>query len=97
MPVIAIAQLTFTDVEAYRRYQARFMDIFSRFRGRLLAADEEPTLIEGQQRPDKIVMMQFPSEADFRDWAESPEYVAISRDRKAGADASVLLVRLLSE
>jgi uncharacterized protein (DUF1330 family) len=96
MPVIAIAQLSFTDVDAYRRYQARFMDVFNRFSGQLLAADEKPTLIEGEICPDKVVIMRFPSEADFHAWADSADYQDISRDRRAGASATILLVRSIA-
>jgi uncharacterized protein (DUF1330 family) len=96
MPVIAIAQLSFTDVEAYRRYQARFMEVFSRFSGTLLVADENPALIEGDVRPDKVVVMRFPSAADFHAWADSADYQEIARDRQAGARATILLVRTLA-
>jgi uncharacterized protein (DUF1330 family) len=37
--------------------------------------------------------MSFPDNAAFRAWASSPEYLEISRDRKAGADAVVLLAQ----
>jgi uncharacterized protein (DUF1330 family) len=46
--VYAIAQLRFSDRAAYDRYQLRFTDVFSRYQGTLLAADESPQLIEGQ-------------------------------------------------
>jgi uncharacterized protein (DUF1330 family) len=36
MTVYALAQLSFTDVTTYRRYQARFMEVFGKFEGRLL-------------------------------------------------------------
>jgi uncharacterized protein (DUF1330 family) len=42
---------------------------------------------------DKVVLMSFPDEAAFRAWADSPEYLEISKDRKAGADGIVLLAR----
>lgn len=93
MSVYAIAQLRFTDRAAYDRYQARFMDVFSRFSGRLLAADEQPKVMEGTWDREKLVLMSFPDEAAFRAWADSPDYREISRDRKAGADAVVLLVK----
>jgi len=96
MPVYAIAQLAMKNREAYDRYQARFMDVFQRFRGRLLAADEHPTVLEGRWDRDKLVLMSFPDEAAFREWAESPAYQEIAKDRKAGADTVVLLVRGVS-
>jgi uncharacterized protein (DUF1330 family) len=42
---------------------------------------------------DKVVLMSFPDEAAFRLWSESPDYQEISKDRRAGADTVVLLVR----
>lgn len=93
MTVYAVAQLRFTNRNAYERYQARFMDVFARFAGRLLAADEDPQVIEGDYDWEKVVIMSFPDEPAFRTWPDSPEYREISRDRMAGADAVVLLVR----
>ena len=93
MTVYAIAQLRFTDRAAYDRYQARFMEVFLKYRGRLLAADEQPECVEGRSDREKIVLMSFPDEPAFRAWADSPDYQAISVDRRAGADAVVMLVR----
>ncbi|MGV0643188.1 DUF1330 domain-containing protein [Mycolicibacterium sp. XJ879] len=96
MTVYAIAQLKFTDRRAYDRYQARFMEVFSRYAGTLLAADETPQLVEGQSDRDKVVLMSFPDEASFHRWAQSPEYQEISKDRQAGADAVVQLIKGLT-
>lgn len=96
MTVYALAQLKFTDRAAYLRYQARFMDVFARSAGTLLAADESPQLLEGQSDRQKVVLMSFPDETSFRAWAESPEYQEISKDRHAGADSVVLLIKGLT-
>jgi uncharacterized protein (DUF1330 family) len=93
MTVYVIVQLKMTDRAAYDRYQARFFEVFEKFSGRLLSADENPAVIEGAWDRDKIVLMSFPDEAAFRAWANSPEYLDISKDRKAGAQAIVLLVK----
>jgi uncharacterized protein (DUF1330 family) len=94
--VYAIAQLGFTDRAAYDRYQARFIEVFSRYRGTLLAADERPQVVEGHWDREKVVLMSFPDEAEFRSWSESAEYQSISKDREAGADSVVLLVKGLA-
>jgi uncharacterized protein (DUF1330 family) len=93
MTVYVIVQLKMTDRAAYDRYQARFLEVFKKFSGRLLSADENPAVIEGAWNRDKVVLMSFPDEAAFRAWANSPEYLDISKDRKAGAQAIVLLVK----
>lgn len=92
MSVYVIANLRFTQVEHYRRYQAAFGPVFRRFNARLLAADESPRVIEGEWAVDKVVMIEFPDAAEAERFTSDPEYVAISKDRKAGSDAVVLQV-----
>jgi len=93
MTVYTIAQLKFTDLAAYRRYQHAFPKVFARFNAKLLAADESPQVLEGEWPRDKVVMMAFPDEAEANRFRDDPEYQAIAADRKAGADAVVLLVK----
>jgi uncharacterized protein (DUF1330 family) len=51
-------------------------------------------VLEGQWWDrNKVVLMEFADSAAFRAWATSPEYTAIAEDRKAGADAVVLLIK----
>jgi len=93
MTVYAIAQLTITDRAAYNRYQSLFMSVMNRYKGRVLAADEHPQVVEGQWDREKLVLLSFPDEAAFREWADSPDYQEIAKDRKAGYTAVVLLVK----
>lgn len=93
MPVYAIAQLTIHDRATYKRYQDRFMGVFQRYKGRLLAADENPRVLEGHWDHEKVVLMSFPDEAAFFEWAESPDYQEIAKDRYAGATTVALLVK----
>lgn len=96
MTVYVIAQLKFKDEAVYRRYQAGFAGVFAKYRGTLLAADERPKVIEGVWDRDKVVLLSFPDEVAYREWADSAEYTAIARDRIAGADNVALLVRGVS-
>jgi uncharacterized protein (DUF1330 family) len=93
MTVHVIVQPKMTDRTAYDRYQARFFEVFRKFSGRLLSADKHPRVLEGHWGRDKLVLMSFPDEAAFQAWATSSEYLEISKDRKAGAEAIVLLAK----
>ena len=93
MAIYVVAQLRFTDRAAYDRYQAKFLEVFLKHKGRLLAADEHPRVVEGEWDREKVVLMSFPDEAAYADWSQSAAYQEISRDREAGADAVVLLVK----
>ncbi|HEX5007535.1 MAG TPA: DUF1330 domain-containing protein [Hyphomonadaceae bacterium] len=93
MPVYTIAQLKFTDIGAYRRYQNAFPTVFAKFNAKVLVADESPRVLEGDWPRDKVVILAFPDEAEAKRFAMSPEYQEIAKDRKAGADAVVLMVK----
>lgn len=93
MTVYSIAQLKFTDVDAYRRYQRAFPAVFAKFNAEVLVADEAPVVLEGDWPRDKIVILAFPNEAEARRFGASPEYQAIAKDRKAGADAVVIMAK----
>lgn len=93
MSVYVIAQISITDWEAYNRYQARFLDVFRQFKGELLAADETAEVVEGEWNRDKVILMRFPDKKSFEDWANSPEYREIAKDRYAGSEGVVLLVK----
>jgi uncharacterized protein (DUF1330 family) len=93
MPVYTIAQLKFTNIDAYRRYQKAFPAVFAKFNAKVLVADESPRVIEGDWPRDKVVILAFPDEAEAARFGNSPEYREIAKDRKAGADAVVLMVK----
>ncbi len=94
MSVYALAQLRIHDAERYGRYMSRFLPVLEKYNGALLASDEAPRVLEGQWWDrNKVVLMEFADAAAFRTWATSPEYTEIAEDRKAGADAVVLLIK----
>jgi uncharacterized protein (DUF1330 family) len=97
MTVYVIAQVKFTREELYRRYQARFADVFRQFKGRMLVADEAPLVLDGQWLHDKVVVMQFPDQAEAERFLYSPAYEEISKDRIAGSEVVSVLVKGLPQ
>ena len=69
------------------------MSVFQRYKGRLLAADESPRVLEGHWDREKVVLMSFPDEAAFFERSQSPDYQEIAKDRYAGATTVSLLVK----
>jgi len=92
MTIYAVVQVKIKNREAYDRYADGFMDVFTKFKGKMLAADFEPKIIDGQWDFDRIVLMSFPEKADFYTWVTSDEYQAIVKHRDEGADMTALLV-----
>lgn len=96
MSVYVITQISIHDRDAYEKYQSRFIDVFKKFDGKLLAADVNPQVVEGVWNHEKVVLMEFADENSFQDWASSPDYQEIAKDRHAGSNATVLLVRAVN-
>ncbi len=92
--VYVVATLKFTDVERYRKYQARFPDAFKGSDGSVLAADEQPRALSGEP-VDKVVIMRFASEEEAHRFLSSAEYLEISKDRDAGAQTASWMVKAL--
>jgi uncharacterized protein (DUF1330 family) len=93
MSVYILAQLRFTDLPSYRRYQAALPAVFDKFQGKVLAADEAPVSLEGALNQDKVVILEFPDESEALRFAKSPEYRAISVDRHKGAESIFALIK----
>lgn len=93
MTVYAIAQLKIHDRPRYNRYLERFMDVLRQYKGRLLVADDSPRVLLGEAQMDKVVVLSFADEEQFRAWGASPEYQEITKDRDASSTATILLVK----
>lgn len=91
--VYAIGMITITDRGAYERYSKAFLPVLQRYGGTLLAADEHPSVEEGEWQHGKLILLAFDDEAAFRIWFESPEYRHIAADRHAGAHGTIILAR----
>lgn len=96
MTVYAIVQLNVHDRPTYDRYVARFMPVFEKFNGTVLAADDRPKILQGQSDTNRVVMLSFPDKASFFAWAGSPEYQEIAKDRISASSGLILLVEGLA-
>lgn len=93
MTVYALAQFQIHDRVRYQSYVARFPPVLARYGGRLLVADEAPQRVEGEFQADKVVLLAFPDAEAFERFANSEEYQAISKDRVAATQGSVVALR----
>ena len=90
MTVYVVAQMRFTDRSAYDRYAREFFAVFQEYDGTVLAAEEDPVVLEGAHEWEKVVLLSFPTSRALDDWAGSAAYRRISRDRHAGTESCVI-------
>ena len=93
MSVYAMIQLTIHDRARYDVYSNAFMPVLEQYGGKLLVAQDNPQVMEGEWTGDRVVLLEFADKKAFLTWATSPEYTEIAKDRLAGSNAVVLLAR----
>jgi uncharacterized protein (DUF1330 family) len=96
MTTYILAQISIHDRERYERYRAAFMPVLIKYKGRLLVADEDPEVLHGEWRGDKVILMGFADAESALRWMNSPEYKAISVDRLAATEGVALLLHGLA-
>lgn len=93
MSVFFVAKIHIHNESLYQKYLDEVNQVFAKFNGKYLAVDPAPDIIEGSWPAGRVVIIEFPSEQDFRNWYESQEYQAILRYRLMSASCNSVLVR----
>jgi len=91
MSVYMIIDSKVRDKEKYRQYIEQVSPIVGRFGGRYRVRGENIRAF-GSWKPERIIVIEFPSESNVQDWLTSTEYKAIAPLREAGADTQAILV-----
>jgi uncharacterized protein (DUF1330 family) len=93
MTVYCIALINIADREQYSVYERGFRQVFRRYSGTLLAADDAPTVREGEWPHARTVLISFPDDAAFSAWYDSSDYQAIAEHRRAASTASLVVIK----
>lgn len=92
MPAYIIVQLTIHDPETYDRYRAKTPALVERFGGRFIVRGGDPEVLEGEARPGRVVVLEFPDRERARRFYDSPEYRAILPLRLRAAEGAAVIV-----
>ena len=80
------------DREAYEGYRSQVMPTLEQYGGRFLVRGGAVEVLEGDWRPGRFVILEFPSPERAREWYGSPEYQAILPIRLQNARSNAILV-----
>jgi uncharacterized protein (DUF1330 family) len=97
MAVYIIASIDITDPEQYQQYAQQAGATVARYGGRYLARGSQITSLEGDWRPGRIALVEFPTEEQALTWYNSPEYSAIRGIRQRASHSRLILVQGLPE
>jgi len=88
-----VAQIQINDNDEYQKYLKTVNEVFTKFNGKYLAVDGNPTVLEGDWQYGRIIIIEFPSEEELLRWYKSPEYQEILQHRLKAAKSDTLLVK----
>ncbi len=92
MPAYVIADVTVTDLPAMEEYRKQVPATLAKYGGRFLVRGGAHQAVEGDWKPTRLVVIEFPSLADARRWYDSEEYRAPKALRMRAGRTSVVIV-----
>jgi len=92
MATYVIADTYITDHETYDEYKREVAPLIARFGGRFLVRGGRISVLEGSWRPQRLVVIEFPSMEAATSWYNSPEYAPLLAMRQPAATDHLVAV-----
>jgi uncharacterized protein (DUF1330 family) len=96
MPAYLLVDCEVTDPVRYEAYKKLAPAAIAKYGGRYLARGGETIRLEGDWRPNRIVVLEFPDADTAKRFYASPEYGAARAERAGAANMNMVLVEGLS-
>ena len=87
-----MALIDIHDPKRYDQYLAGFDDVFSKYKGQVVAVEDAPRVLEGNWPAKRTVLIKFPNDKELRRWYNSKEYQQLANHRKAAAITTAAIV-----
>ena len=91
-PAYLIVDAKSSDPQAMQRYRELAQVAVANYGGRYLVRGGEYQVLEGDWRPQRLVVVEFPSREQARGFYDSPEYLAARAARAGVSSFDMLLV-----
>ena len=92
MVAYVIAEAEILDPAKYEEYKKLAPQAIAKYGGRYLARGGQTAMLEGGWRPNRMVILEFPSLEAARNFYTSVEYTAARRARAGAATMDIIAV-----
>jgi uncharacterized protein (DUF1330 family) len=92
MPAYVIVDLTVTDLPAMEEYRKRVPATLTPYGGRFLVRGGAHQTVEGDWKPNRLVVLEFPSMDHAKRWYDSEEYREPLAMRLRAGHANLVMV-----
>jgi uncharacterized protein (DUF1330 family) len=91
MSAYLIVDNEITDRSSYDEYRRQVVPLISRFGGRFLVRGGLISHLEGDWKPQRLVIIEFPSMDALQAWYHSAEYAPMRALRQSASTGSVVV------
>jgi uncharacterized protein (DUF1330 family) len=89
-PTYMLAQLNINDREYFEReYKSRVIPVLDKYRVKVLAVADHPTILEGDSTVNQVVLLQFENAEHSRSFYTSDEYQQVIQYRFDSASSNL--------
>ena len=92
MKAYLVLDLTVNDFAGFRRYIAEIPAFIAKHSGRYIVQGTEPTTIEGDWKPDRMVILEFPEREKAEAFLGDPKAQDLFEVRHATTTSKLVLV-----
>jgi len=92
MPAYVIVDCEVSDPERYEMYKQLAPPAIAKYGGRYLVRGGDVAPLEGDWRPNRVVLLEFPDVETAKRFYASPEYGAARAERAGAATMNMVLV-----
>jgi uncharacterized protein (DUF1330 family) len=92
MKAYLVLDFAIRDFEGFRPYIAAIPAFIEKHSGRYIVRGVEPTVVEGDWRPERMVVIEFPARANAEAFLADPDCQALFRIRHETTTSKLVLV-----
>ena len=92
MPAYLIADIDVTDPERFKKYQEAVPATIEKHGGKYMVRGGEVEPMEGDWKPKRMVVLEFPNMTTLKKWYNSADYQNIINDRTDNSIGNMVFV-----
>ena len=89
---LIVVEITIHDPDTYKEYMLLAPPTIAKHKGKYVVRGGTTEALEGEWKPQRFVVLEFPSADAAKAWWSSPEYTKARKVRERSATARMLLV-----
>ena len=93
MAYYIVADIDVKDPSEYKNYSQQAPATVEKYGGKFIVRGGQPETLEGNWQAKRIVIIEFSSAEQAKNWYNSPEYQAIIGIRQHSTNSNILLVQ----